>query len=154
MNDSTHAYGCVCSHVPMWVRVCLSTFLHKCLGVSENVSVPHEPPETSMCFCMCVCVCICVFASLRLWISKHIVWMAYIHVCVLLWVCASVEYIFMTICCSVPTHRAVGIHVYLCACICVSVQTWADPCWDSVFYVHICANMSLAAALRMYSLWD
>lgn len=108
----------VCSHVPVWVRVCLSTFLHKRLGVSQNVSVPHEPPETSMCFRMCVYVCICVFASLRLWISKHIVWMAYVHFCVLLWVCASVEYISMTICYSVPTHRTVGICVYAYVYLC------------------------------------
>lgn len=143
MNDSMQAYGCVCSHVPMWVRYAC---LHFCINVwgCLRMCLCLMSLQKHLCvFCVCVCVCICVFASLRLWIIKHIVWMAYIHVCVLLWVCASVEYIFMTICCSVPTHRTVGIHVYLCACICVSVQTWADPCWDSVFYVHICANMGL-----------
>lgn len=118
MNDSMHAYGYVCTyintHVPVWVCVYLSTFLHKHLGVSQNVS--HEPSEASVCVCMFVCVyvCICVFSSLRLWISKHIVWMAYICLCVLLWVCTSVGWISVTVCCSESTHRTVGICVYMC----------------------------------------
>ena len=133
-------------YVSVWVHVGLSTFLHKCPGVSENGCAPHEPLEASMCFCMCVCVCICVFASLRLWISKHVLWMprsAYICLCVLLWACVSVECVFMTIHCSVPTYRTVGICVHLCVCICVPVYTWDDPCWDSGLYVHICANICL-----------
>lgn len=75
MDDSMYPSRYMCIHtntyVPMWVHVCLSTFPHKHHGVSETVSVLHEPLRVSLCFCMCFCVCTC---ALPLGV-KHILWM-------------------------------------------------------------------------------
>lgn len=133
MKGSMHVYGYICTHtnthVPVWVCLYLCTFLHKYLGVSQNV--PHEPPETSLCFCICVCVCTCVFASLRLWISKHIVWMAYIHLCVLLW---SVQY---------------GVYIYNYTLLCVYTQNCGHLC--VTLYIHMCIHVYMKS--RLLGLW-
>lgn len=133
MKDSMHVYGYICTHtnthVPVWVCVYLCTFLHKYLGVSQNV--PHEPPKASLCFHICVCVCTSVFASLRLWISKHIVWMAYIHLCVLLW---SVQY---------------GVYIYNYMFLCVYTQNCGHLC--VTLYVHMCIHVYMKS--HLLGLW-
>lgn len=167
MNDSMHVYRYVYTHVPAWVQVCLSVFLHKHLAMSENVSVFHESPETSVYFCICIYMWVSMFLHFWGYESVNTVWMAYIYIHICIYVCVYINvYIHIHVCIynlcfsgsvqvwnayySVPTHLHVSVWVHMC--ICVYTKWLLLGLW--VLHSYLCKHVFLAVALRMYGLWD